>query len=292
MLESGHIRLGCCYYQHQIKGHQYPKAYHPRFWECWLTQQGVKTFFLPGGVVAAQKHHALLIPPNVEHYSRVDHRDGCLALDVHFRCDWAALREVSCRSLKVSPRARRHMRDFLDVCGDDDMAAARRRTIWALILMEFVQPSPDQPPEPPNDRSIGLGLGNAVAERVVESMRSDLPKGLRIDELSSVSGYSARRLRTMFRTHTGLTLREAFAILRVNEAKRLLRHSQFKIRAIGQMVGFPNANKFSAFFHERVGCTPTEFAQGKFGRSTEFHQQWLAPMGRDGGEIYANPKTR
>lgn len=282
-----HLALGNCFYMHQIKGYRYPKAYHRRLWELWVTQQGGKSFFLPDGVVKLRKHHAVLIPPGVPHHSRVEDEEGCLALDVHFRCDWAALREVSCRALNVSARALHHLRDFLDVWGDDEMSNVRRRATWALVLMELVQPSPDQPPEPLRIRSVGGALGDAVAERVIESMRADLAKGLRIEALTRVSGYSARRLRTLFRTQTGLTLREAFAKLRVDEAKRFLRHSPFQIRAIGQMVGFPNANKFSAFFRQRVGCTPREFAQGKLIQSREITMQWLSPI--DGDEVFVTP---
>jgi AraC-like DNA-binding protein len=104
-------------------------------------------------------------------------------------------------------------------------------------------------------------MGQPLAERVLQSMRDNLSRRLDLDELTRLSGYSTGRLRSLFKQQTGLTLKQAQAQLRLQESQRLLVHSSFQIRAIAQLVGFPNANKFNYFFRRSTGLTPGEFAR-------------------------------
>jgi YesN/AraC family two-component response regulator len=47
--------------------------------------------------------------------------------------------------------------------------------------------------------------------------------------------------------------------LRIYEAKRLLRHSDKSITAIGEEAGFGTLRTFNRAFHKQMGCTPGEY---------------------------------
>lgn len=280
-LKWDQIELGHCFYVRLQSGFRYPRTLHRRLWEIWVAQQGMIQFEMPHGVVRVGAQQAVLIRPGTPHLTTVPDPKGCLGLDMHFRCDWNGLEPVAGQALHLTPQALHFVRDFMDCWGHDELAENRRRATWALVLMELARPSVDDVPEPQQIHSLSGGLGNELAQRIIQWMLADLSRELNVPQLARQAGYSPRRLLTLFHEQTGLSLREALARLRLEEAKRLLRHSPFQIKAIGQMVGYPNANKFSAFFHKRVGCTPSEYARAHLSPFTEITTRLASPIGND-----------
>jgi len=262
-----HLVLGLSTYERTSQGFHYHKAYHPNLWEMWVVSHGRSTIGLPAGRLDVGKHKGILIPPTVPHERWVDDPEGCVALVTHFKITWPKLHEISQNVLDLTPRALWHLRDFLNVRSDMPFDGIRRRQFWSLLLLELVSPVGEDLLRPSPLESLGLGLGDELVTRGIEHMHTDLAGSLDLGELERITGYGRRRLRDVFHTHTGMSLREALMRLRLEEAKRLLVHSPFKIRAIAAMVGFRHARRFNEFFKRRAGCTPREFA--RIGRGPE-----------------------
>jgi two-component system, response regulator YesN len=53
------------------------------------------------------------------------------------------------------------------------------------------------------------------------------------------------------------------AIVRIEEAKRLLRNSLLKVYEIAEKVGYKSNSYFSAVFKESCGMTPLEYRDGR-----------------------------
>lgn len=63
----------------------------------------------------------------------------------------------------------------------------------------------------------------------------------------------------LFDKHTGMTPYRYLLLYRVNEAKKLLRATDHKLRDIAQLVGFADVSNFSRTFAKLTGMTPARY---------------------------------
>lgn len=75
-------------------------------------------------------------------------------------------------------------------------------------------------------------------------------------------GMSRRSFENRFATENGCTPYVYFMQMRVMEAQRLLRDSDWTIARIGQAVGIPDPPRFSAFFRKAIGQAPSDWRRG------------------------------
>ncbi len=64
---------------------------------------------------------------------------------------------------------------------------------------------------------------------------------------------------------TGRTPHQVLTAIRMDHAKRLLRHSGMSIGEIAESVGFDNVFHFSRQFKRQLGATPTAFRKSASG---------------------------
>lgn len=70
-----------------------------------------------------------------------------------------------------------------------------------------------------------------------------------------------RALKLLFRQQTGMTINHYLRQIRLCQAKRLLRRSEFRISDIAARCGFEDSNYFSVVFAREAGMTPREYRQ-------------------------------
>ncbi|MEG1688441.1 MAG: helix-turn-helix domain-containing protein, partial [Hafnia sp.] len=68
-------------------------------------------------------------------------------------------------------------------------------------------------------------------------------------------------LKQLFRQQTGMTISHYLRQLRLCQAKRLLRRSEYRISEIATRCGFEDSNYFSVVFTRDAGITPREYRQ-------------------------------
>lgn len=251
------IRMGRVSYRIRPGGFTWRKSYHRRLWELTIVWEGAWNIELNDKTIHLEIGQGILVPPSEIHTCKVDGKEDCLNLHVHFELDWPALHRVALRKLTLSPRVLAHLRDMLDIMGTSAVSDFRRRAILGLTLMEMVRPTTGQVMLPYRMLS---ETDNDLVHTVLQNLHDHMRDGLQMDRLCEVTGYSASRLRTLFRRSMGLSLTEAMFIIRLEESQRLLRHSNLKIGSIASMVGFKQASKFTRFFRQRVGITPRQYA--------------------------------
>ena len=62
-------------------------------------------------------------------------------------------------------------------------------------------------------------------------------------------------------TCTGMGAVHYFQVLRMKEAKRLIRESDLSITGIAEKLGFSGIHHFSRVFRKVTGMTPTQYAK-------------------------------
>lgn len=85
---------------------------------------------------------------------------------------------------------------------------------------------------------------------------------LSINDISEHVGLSTGHLCVLFKKETGKTLNNYLSEVRIDEAKRLLKHKQLKVYEIAATTGFQSSQYFSQVFHKFVGMYPNEYQRG------------------------------
>ncbi len=91
---------------------------------------------------------------------------------------------------------------------------------------------------------------------VCERMAADLSVPLNINDLARYVDLSAGHLMRVFKTATGMTMRDYHLDLRLRRASTLLSQSKARIHDIAADLGFADAPQFSKSFKRKFGHTP------------------------------------
>ncbi len=86
---------------------------------------------------------------------------------------------------------------------------------------------------------------------------------LGLKEIAAQVNFSAAYLNVVFRTETGMTVKQYLIECRMREAKRLLRDPNVRVSEIALRCGYSNANYFTKAFRVAVGMSPGEYREGK-----------------------------
>ncbi len=81
-----------------------------------------------------------------------------------------------------------------------------------------------------------------------------------LNEVAAAINISAGYLSTIFRQETGVCFTDYVTETKIDQAKRLLRESDYKIYEISALLGYQNAYYFSKVFKKITGLTPSEFS--------------------------------
>ena len=115
--------------------------------------------------------------------------------------------------------------------------------------------------------------GTSISEKKAEStfdvveaskkyIEANYTKNITLDDLSMAVNISSYYLSRIFKENTGENFIDYLTRLRIERAKELLSTTQYSMKEIGVMSGYPDPNYFSKTFKKNVGVTPTEYREG------------------------------
>lgn len=99
----------------------------------------------------------------------------------------------------------------------------------------------------------------STMERVVQYVRSNYNKELRLEILAGIFGYNSAYLGKVFHQYTGDNFNNYLDEIRITEAKRLLSEEEYKVYEVAEMVGYTNINYFHNKFKKNVGISPLAY---------------------------------
>jgi len=118
-----------------------------------------------------------------------------------------------------------------------------------------------------NDEQIGLVANEpvrSIQEYILEHFRDP---SLALSSIASRFRLTETYLSQLFKEHTGLNYSVFLERNRVEEARRLLEHSELSISEIGSRAGYQINSTFYRAFRRIYGVSPTTFRNGVRGRS-------------------------
>ncbi|MBX3111582.1 MAG: helix-turn-helix transcriptional regulator [Fimbriimonadaceae bacterium] len=109
-----------------------------------------------------------------------------------------------------------------------------------------------------------------MAARLAREVRDFLAENYRrpveLRQLRDEWHYSETAILRQFRLAWGLTPREFVEAMRLNEARRLLAHTEMSVQDVCLSVGYGSVPSFTRLFRSRYGSTPLAYraAQQRF----------------------------
>ena len=101
--------------------------------------------------------------------------------------------------------------------------------------------------------------GNVHVEKAKHYLTDHLTQEIRTDDIAEAVGLSPYHLSRLFKTHTGLTMREYLTRERIEAAKQLLAVSDRTIPQIASLLRFCDQSYFTMVFRRQTGQTPGEY---------------------------------
>ena len=112
---------------------------------------------------------------------------------------------------------------------------------------------------PPREHEYRGGMPAVRLNRVVDFMRQNYAREIRLRELAELAGMSPHYFCELFKKSTGFSPHQYSIRCRIDRAKILLRSPHFTIRQVAKATGFVDQSHFTKVFRRIVGVTPTQF---------------------------------
>lgn len=98
-----------------------------------------------------------------------------------------------------------------------------------------------------------------LIERAKEIIISSYNEPLNRKKIAEKLGVSNNHLARLFKHYYGMTISEYIIELRMEEATRLLTHTDIEITEVALKTGVKSMSNFYKIFKERTGLTPKEY---------------------------------
>ena len=102
-------------------------------------------------------------------------------------------------------------------------------------------------------------ITDEFALKVIAFMEQRLYGRFTMDELSRALSFGKTYISKRFAKACGYSIGDYFGMMKINEAKRLIRESGHNFYEISEMLMFSNSHYFSTIFKKHTGMTPTQY---------------------------------
>ena len=111
-----------------------------------------------------------------------------------------------------------------------------------------------------SQRDIDSDAVHTACRYIEENLKSDIS----IDQLASLVHLSKFYFIRLFKRLMGVSPYQYVQITRINRAKELLMSTDFRINEIADAVGFSSAMRFTKFFSDMTGMSPSAFRKNSY----------------------------
>lgn len=253
--------------------------HHPEY-ELTLTMNSQGKRYIGDSVTVYGADDLVLVPPDMPHTwssnRSIDPADSQVAIVIWFEGRWVQrladvcpeyanlrnlLRRAAC-GLAFEEGAGAQMRGYLDRLLSAD---PRGRLAAVLEILVWLTEMPAAQLATPSafEGRVGASSGYEPEQlnRVLALIETQFSQPLRLSTLAKAAGLSERTLTRHFVQHTGESVGQYIARVRIGHACRLLTDTQMPISVIAARSGFPNVANFNRQFKATKALTPVAYRQ-------------------------------
>lgn len=96
-------------------------------------------------------------------------------------------------------------------------------------------------------------------QAAIDYMKENFQEDLHLEDVAKVVYLSPGYFCRLFKKVTGYSFKEYFHMLRIEKAKELIDHTDYKYYTIAEKVGYKNYKYFSSYFSKIAGCSAREY---------------------------------
>lgn len=100
-----------------------------------------------------------------------------------------------------------------------------------------------------------------IIKRITQFMSANIVTNMTIEQLCSFSNLGKTQLKALFKAKTGNSVIEYFKLLKVEQAKIIIREEKNNYTEISEMLGYSSIHSFSRHFKNVTGMSPSEYAK-------------------------------
>lgn len=248
------------------------------FWEMVYVDRGNIFYTRDGEKSEANAGEIIFHSPNVEHTHSADGKDPSRVVIISFGCKSAAMNYFRNYNGKLSARLKKYVFEILSESGkifdlkstDPDtkkmpllpsapagglQILKNTLELFLIYLLERDTERTDPPVVflPQSDKH------EPVSARLKKLLAEGLYDGITIDDLCEKTHYSRSYLFREFKKATGQGIIEYYNVLKIEEAKKLLRSTDLSVTEISDRLGYDTSGYFCRQFKFRTGETPLKY---------------------------------
>lgn len=237
-------------------------AHYHNFYEVYYMVNGKCRFSVENHIYTLNKYDMLIIPPGLIHkaddYPQMSNRiilhfpKNALNIELKKRLD--TFRNNSF----YTPRDHSHIHNLLkkmhaELKSDDSISDAMSFCYLALLVEyivrneSFAKQSTVQNPS--------LQLTEDIMDYIIKNFNRDIS----VTDISSHFGYTPSYISTLFKTSSGIGIKEFITLQRIKNAEYMLAKSDKPITQIATECGFDDSNYFSTVFRKTHAISPREY---------------------------------
>jgi len=244
------------------------------FWEMCYVEKGNVVLHIEGEKCNLSANDVILIPPDCTHSYFSEKGNKSRAFVICFECQSQPLKSLSgagfnltgslyqCMKLIISAYKHTFSTDEneqLEILenpnfgGQQAIIMQLEYLLICLLRMLSVEKNPEIVFL--NEKHFYQDLVNLV----IDYFKDNMQRKISLEELCVRFNYSSSFLCKTFKEQTGETLLSYFNRLKIEEAKKLLKRTNYSISEISEKLGFSEVKYFGAAFKKTVGKSPTEY---------------------------------
>ena len=254
-----------------------PEAHEP--WELVYVDRGMCGVVADGKEILLRQGEMYFHKPHETHMLKTVKGSAPNIFIVTFTTDSPAMHYFEGRQLTASLSTKQHISAILHEATDTfelpfnnpKMQLLRRKTddpLWGgeqtvlirleLMLIEIIRNNHYYVAKPKMFFPKEI-ITDEFALKVIAFMEERLYGKFTMDELSHELSFGKTYISNYFLKMSGYSIIDYFNMMKIHEAKRLIRESGHNFYEISEMLMFSNSHYFSTIFRKHTGMTPTQY---------------------------------
>ncbi len=96
-------------------------------------------------------------------------------------------------------------------------------------------------------------------KKAVDYIRAHFQENIALETVAAHVGLNASYFSSSFKKNVGLSFRDYVNSVRIEEAKTLMRNTDYSLANIAVAVGFDNQSYFTRVFKKQTGVSPSQY---------------------------------
>ena len=249
------------------------------FWEMVYVDNGSITAIVDGIGLSLKQGQAIFHKPNEPHAHISNQIEPSNIMVVSFTCNSPSMAFFEHKIFTLDKNPRKILRLFLQeselalgkipnrfedrspLCFDHGEAGALQLMdgFFSQFLITLLR-NENQHSEPIRQSTESRQIvESSLTEAICDFLQNNLDKKLTLQELCNQFHIGKSYLCKLFRESHNCGIMEYFMMLKIREAKKLIRSEEYNITQISDMLGFSCIHHFSRTFHKLTGFSPSGY---------------------------------